>query len=839
MAESLSKITAIFETAKELTMEAAASARTATLTLGEDGVFRQRDVQRYLNSRHEKEKLLGMKAIATLMSRGQDVTEYFPDVVKNSAAQTLEVRKLVYIYLLRYAQQESDLALLSINAIQKSLGDQNPQIRAMAIKVLSGIKVPSIAPIVLLSIRKAIVDMSSIVRRAAAVAIGKAYELDKSNLETLVGYLATLLADKSFYVVGSAVQTFVNICPDRLDMLHTNYRRYCGMLADVDEWGQVCVLDMLTRYVRVYVPKGKMVKRSKDAFYSDDENDKEVEEAQEDFTIDPDLELLLAAAKPLLQSRNSAVVLAVVNLFDALVPEADLSFLGPPLVRLLSGPSEIQYVVLTNIAVLAIHHNGLFAPYLKYFYVVPSDTPEIAKLKIEAMTLSCSESTVSEVLSELQYYATSVDKFLVAEAVRAIGRCAQISNDIARRCLRWLLKQIHSPDHVLVGESLTVIRYIIQLSPKDHIKTVAKLAAALDNATVPLARASIIWLVGEFAGIARYIAPDVLRKCAKGFADEDVSTKMQIVLLAAKLYSYYVEEKPAPEDQQERDEQLEPTVKPPADPMDLLFEYVMLLARYDTSYDLRDRARLYNSVLSSQSSAPIAKLLLQAPKPSPHAPSPSQGKENFLIGSSGLVCSRINDTRPLPPWSTETPDASIRDDSRVEEAPVLPPMRKKVRPKARKGTKEVKRKKVVVDKIKQEKPKKTRKAENDYHTTLDEFFGEPATTSTPPVDEIDQDSEHEEESESEVEIVVEVSDDSDEAESEESSEGDGEIDDEEGEDDDEEEDEEEEEEEDEEDEEDEDEDEEEDEIASLEESQSEETEDEVDGAAGRGLLSGR
>ncbi|KAK9357990.1 adaptin N terminal region-domain-containing protein [Lipomyces starkeyi] len=777
MAESLSKITAIFETAKELTMEAAASARTATASLGEDGVFRQRDVQRYLNSRHEKEKLVGMKAIATMMSKGQDVTEYFPDVVKNSSAQTLEVRKLVYIYLLRYGQQESDLALLSINAIQKSLGDQNPQIRAMAIKVLSGIKVPSIAPIILLGIRKSIVDMSAIVRRAAAVAIGKCFELDKSNLETLVGYLATLLADKSFYVVGSAVQTFVNMCPDRLDMLHTNYRRYCNMLADIEEWGQVCVLDMLTRYVRVYVPKGSMVKKQKDAFYSDDEESgKEAEEQQEDFVIDPDLELLLAAAKPLLQSRNSAVVLAAVNLFNALVPEADLSFLGPPLVRLLSRPSEIQFVVLSNIAVLAIQNNELFAPYLKYFYVFPSDTPEIAKLKIEALTLSCSESTVSEVLSELQYYATSVDKFLVAEAVRAIGRCAQISNEIARRCLRWLLKQIHSTDHTLVGESLTVIRYIIQLSPKDHIKTVAKLAVALDSATVSLARASIIWLVGEFAGIARYIAPDVLRKCAKNFTDEDESTKLQIVLLAAKLYSYYIEEKPVQEDQEQEDQQLEPTIRPPADPMDLLFDYIMLLARYDTSYDLRDRARLYKSVLSSQSSAPIAKLLLQAPKPSPHAPSPSQGKEKFLIGSSGLVCARINDTRPLPPWSSDTPDASIRDEVKVEETLVFAPLPKKDKPKAKKGKKEIKKKKVVVENIKQVKPKSVKKTEEDYHTTLDEFFGEPAETSAPVMEEEVEDSELEveeedtEENESEVEIIVEVSDDSEEEESEEDSE---------------------------------------------------------------------
>ncbi|KAK9468638.1 adaptin N terminal region-domain-containing protein [Lipomyces arxii] len=780
MAESLSKITGVLETAKEITMEAAASARTSQL--GKDGVFRERDVKRYLNSTVEKEKVAGMKAIATMMSKGQNVTSYFPDVVKNSAAQTLEVKKLVYIYLLRYAERESDLALLSINAIQKSLGDQNPQIRAMAIKVLSGIKVQSIAPIILLGIRKCSVDMSAVVRRAAAVAIGKAYELDKSNLETLVGYLTTLLGDKSFYVVGSAMQAFINICPGRLYMLHTNYRRYCKILADIEEWGQVCVLDVLTRYVRVYVPKGSMVKKAKTTFYSDDEDEEEDEEGEkplpkpeeEEFVIDPDLEMLLAAAKPLLQSRNSAVVIAVVNLFNSLVPEADLTFLGPPLVRLLARPPEIQYVVLTNIVALALQNSDLFAPYLKYFYVFPSDTIGIAKLKIEVLTLSCSETTVTEVLSELQYYATSVQKALVAEAVRAIGRCAQISPEIARRCLRWLLKQIHSTDPILVGESLTVIRYIIQISPKDNVKTVAKLAVALDNARVPLARASIIWLVGEFAGVARNIAPDVLRKCAKGFADEEEITRMQIVLLAAKLYSYYLEELPFDPEEGEKNGNagLEPTVRPASDPMVLLFDYVMILARYDTSYDLRDRARLYKSLLDTRASAPLAKLLLQAPKPSPHAPSPSQGKERFMVGSSSLVLgSALPDDKPLPLWSTETPPADIRDEPKPQEDDygVSPmPTIKSVKKTSKKDKKKTK-KRLVVEKI-PSKPKKAPKVkqpkEEDFHTTLDEFFGEPAAPSEQAVESEEEEEEEEEEesSGSELEVIVEVSSSDEEAE---------------------------------------------------------------------------
>ncbi|KAK9447206.1 adaptin N terminal region-domain-containing protein [Limtongia smithiae] len=795
MAESLSKITAVLEQAKEMTIEAANSARTSG-TLGENGVFRPRDVKRFLNSRHEKEKLAGMKAIANMMSRSEDVTEYFPEIVKNSAAQTLEVRKLVYIYLLRYAERESDLALLSINAIQKSLGDQNPQIRAMAIKVLSGIKVPSIAPIILLAIRKSIVDMSAVVRRASAVAIGNAYELDKSNLEVLVGYLATLLGDKSFYVLGSAVKTFLNICPDRLDMLHVNYRRYCGVLADIEEWGQVCVLDVLTRYVRVYVPKGKteqkIKKKNTSTFYSDDEaSDKEEAETESEFIIDPDLELLLAAAKPLLQSRNSAVAMAVVNLFYSLVPEADLSFLGPPLVRLLALPQELRYIVMTNIVVLAMQSHGLFAPYLKYFYVLPSDIPKIAKLKIEVLTLSCSEANLSDVLSELQYYATSADNFLVAEAVRAIGRVAQISSTAARRCLRWLLKQIHSPNHILVGESLTVIRYIIQLSPRDNIKTVARLANALESAKVPLARASIVWLVGEFAGLAQNIAPDVLRKCAKTFTSEDECTRSQIVLLASKVYSYYIEDRPAHNEVVGEDglveKELEPTVKPSADPMDLLFDYIMLMARYDTSYDLRDRARLYKAVLSAPG-APLAKLLLQAPKPSPYAPSPSAGKEQFMIGSTRMLVRGviIGGERPLPLWSTETPDSSIRDpvSHDVEEDSKSVLVKKIMSSTTKKNRKSQKKSKVKNLPIAQKAVSKKlakKSAPESYHTSLDEFFGEAATgdTSAPEIDESTA-AEEEESSGSEVEVVVEVSEsdesaeaDTDEEEEEESAEESG------------------------------------------------------------------
>ena len=110
-----------------------------------------------------------------MISKGRDVSEFFAQVVKNVAVPNLEIRKLVYIYILRYAEAEPDLALLSINTFQRDLGDSSPLIRAMALRVLSGIRVPSIGSLVVLSIKKCASDVSPYVRKAAALALPKCY----------------------------------------------------------------------------------------------------------------------------------------------------------------------------------------------------------------------------------------------------------------------------------------------------------------------------------------------------------------------------------------------------------------------------------------------------------------------------------------------------------------------------------------------------------------------------------------------------------------------------------------------------------------------------------------
>lgn len=643
-----------------------------------------------------------------MMYRSQPCLPYFSSVVKNVASTNLEIKKLVYIYLVNHAEAEPDLALLSINTIQKSLSDGNPQVRALALKTMSGIRVPVISQIVSLAIKKGLGDMSPYVRKAAALAIPKCYRLDPSTLPQLLNHVSTLLGDKQYYVAGAAVKAFLDICPDRIDLIHKHYRGLVKKLVDMDEWSQLATLQLMTIYARKCFPRRtrKVTKENGNkGFYGDEEDEEDT--GEEVAVLDPDLELLLKSIKPLLQSRNSAVVVAVTRCYVNLgTPEYTAVTVGP-LVALLRGPHDIQHIALYNIVSVCIERPELFVKYASHFLVHTTDPPHIWELKLELLTLifpHCDTHFKSLILTELEHFSRGSDRDLVRESVRAIGRCAQSDNRTAARCLRLLLKQITSPDGNLVAESLTVIRHLIQQEPEAHTKTVIRLAKNLDTATDPEARATIIWLVGEFAGIdpENNIAADVLRIIAKGFTNEAEIAKLQIVLLAAKVYLHYLNRigagdvpmNPTSEPEQPHhgsngledeggfqekyaeslESQPQAPQPEPEHPIVLLWNYVVLLARYDVSYDLRDRTRLYKALLAVPSSTQLASLMLLAPKPAPHTPSPSESRKGYTLGSASLVIGDDAGTlglrgyEALPPWvePDDEPDPRLRD---VDVAP--------------------------------------------------------------------------------------------------------------------------------------------------------------------------
>lgn len=142
------------------------------------------NIELLLDSKFDTEKAEALKRLLALMSQGCDVSNFFPQVVKNVASPSLEVKKLVYIYLVHYAERRPDEALLPINSFQKDLSDLNPLVRAWALRAMSGIRVHVVAPLVLMAVNKCARDPSPYVRRCAANAIPKLYDLEQEEHDT-------------------------------------------------------------------------------------------------------------------------------------------------------------------------------------------------------------------------------------------------------------------------------------------------------------------------------------------------------------------------------------------------------------------------------------------------------------------------------------------------------------------------------------------------------------------------------------------------------------------------------------------------------------------------------
>lgn len=583
-----------------------------------------------------------------------------------------EIKKLVYMFLIYYSEDNEELALLCINTLQKDLTANSQRTRANAMRAMSSLRVPVVVPLVMLALKTAVKDPSAYVRKAAAAAIPKLYRMDNGCADELVPLIETMLTSTEPEVLSSTIFAFHEVCPDRNDLLHQHFRKICHLLADFTEWGQVLVLKVLTRYARLQFrspfidheakegkkpPKPKKKKK----FYSDAESDSNSdassssseEDEQSSLDLDPDHALLLKQGGQLIQSRNSGVIMALVTLFFNLAPKDDCPRIIKPLMRMIRNRREISYVLLANVSTMAAQRPALFRSFIQDFFVASSDPRYIRDLKLDVLASVAAESNISGILKEFEAYMRDGDKQFVAHVVEALSRCAQQLPEIADRCMELLLKLTASPNKAVVAQSVVAVRQLLQCDPEAHSGVVKKIAKLVDDVEIPVARASIVWMIGEFRDSIPTRAPDCLRKLAKTFSDEDGVVKLQILNLAVKLFLSNPQQ----------------TAR--------LFRYIMDLAKYDVNYDLRDRARLIKALFfkrkkkknrsgeaKAESLDPEGtevkeqlKIFLLSEKPIPALVLPYAERNNYTLGSlSHVVSQPVRGYENLPDFPEEAPD---------------------------------------------------------------------------------------------------------------------------------------------------------------------------------------
>ncbi|XP_064863378.1 AP-1 complex subunit beta-1 isoform X1 [Oncorhynchus nerka] len=511
-----------------------------------------------LNNEKKEKRKEAVKKVIAAMTVGKDVSSLFPDVVNCMQTDNLELKKLVYLYLMNYAKSQPDMAIMAVNSFVKDCEDPNPLIRALAVRTMGCIRVDKITEYLCEPLRKCLKDEDPYVRKTAAVCVAKLHDINAQMVEDqgFLDSLRDLIADSNPMVVANAVAALSEISESHpnsnlLDLNPQNINKLLTALNECTEWGQIFILDCLSNY-----------------------NPKDEREAQS----------ICERVTPRLSHANSAVVLSAVKVlmkFLELLPkESDyyntlLKKLSPPLVTLLSGEPEVQYVALRNINLIVQKRPEILKQEIKVFFVKYNDPIYVKLEKLDIMIRLASQANIAQVLAELKEYATEVDVDFVRKAVRAIGRCAIKVEQSAERCVSTLLDLIQTKVNYVVQEAIVVIRDIFRKYPNKYESIIATLCENLDSLDEPDARAAMIWIVGEYAERIDN-ADELLESFLEGFHDE--STQVQLTLLTAIVKLF---------------------LKKPSETQELVQQVLSLATQDSDNPDLRDRGYIYWRLLST------------------------------------------------------------------------------------------------------------------------------------------------------------------------------------------------------------------------------------------------
>lgn len=515
-----------------------------------------------------------VKKVIANMTVGKDVSALFADVVNCIQTENLELKKLVYLYLINYAKSQPDLALLAVNTFVKDANDPNPLIRALAIRTMGCIRVEKITEYLCEPLSRCLKDEDPYVRKTAAVCVAKLYDISPDLVEDrgFLDNLRELISDANPTVVANSVAALSEVADSTgRDVLMVNalvLQKLLAALNECTEWGQVFILDSLSRY--------------------------EPTDARE-------AEGIIERVSPRLQHANSAVVMSAVKVILKYMDEISSNpnneviknlnkKLAPPLVTLLNSEPEIQYVALRNINLIVQRRPEILTNEIKVFFCKYNDPIYVKMEKLEIIIRLVKEKNIDQVLLELKEYATEVDVEFVRRALRAIGRCAIKLERSAERCIAVLLELIQTKVNYVVQEGIIVIKDIFRKYPNKYEGVIATLCENLEDLDEPEAKASMIWIIGEYAERIDS-ADELLDSFLETFQDETAQVQLQLLTATVKIF-----------------------LKQPDNTQEMVQRVLNLATEESDNPDLRDRGYIYWRLLSSDPEAARAVVLSVKPE---------------------------------------------------------------------------------------------------------------------------------------------------------------------------------------------------------------------------------
>ncbi|KAI1635603.1 adaptin N terminal region-domain-containing protein [Biscogniauxia mediterranea] len=517
-----------------------------------------------------QKKIALKKIVANMTMSNNEMVSLFPDIIACMHIQSLEIKKMCFLFLVNYSRMRPEIAVKAIPVLEHDMEDTNPLVRALALRTMSYVHVREFVEATVPIVKRLLRDSDPYVRKTAAYCVAKLYDHDKHMVEQsdLIDRLNQLLRDDNPTVVASALAALMDIW-ERSDTIkltidYSNASKMVAILADCSEWGQTYILEALMSYVP-----------------------QESGEAT----------LLAERIAPRLSHSNSAVVLTCIRvilyLMNYIADEKQISALcrklSPPLVTLLAKGPEVQYLALRNALLILQRRPDVLRNDIRVFFCKYNDPIYVKVTKLELIFMLANEKNIDEVLTELREYATEVDVHFVRKAVRAIGKLAIKIEPASRRCINLLLELVATKVPYIVQEATVVIRNIFRKYPNQYESIIGTLCEHLDSLDEPEAKAAMVWVIGQYADRIEN-SDALLEDFLYTFAEEPVEVQLALLTATVKLF-----------------------IQRPTKGQDLVPRVLKWATEETDNPDLRDRAYMYWRLLSTDMAA--AKRIVMGEKP--------------------------------------------------------------------------------------------------------------------------------------------------------------------------------------------------------------------------------
>merc|ERR1719343_1843583 len=199
--------------------------------------------------------------------------------------------------------------------------------------------------------------------------------------------------------------------------------------------------------------------------------------------------------------------------------------------------------------------------------------------KVDIMVMLVSERNVDQVLLELKEYSSGVDVDFVRKSVRSIGRVAVKLERACERAIGVLLELIETKVNYVVQEASVVVKDIFRKYPSRYEQVLSALCDSLEVLDEPEAKASMIWILGEYAERIDNV-DELLDAFLANFHDEPIVVQMQLLTGIVKLF-----------------------LKKPQSTQDMVSKVLKYATEESNNHDIRDRGYIYWRLLSTNPEA--------------------------------------------------------------------------------------------------------------------------------------------------------------------------------------------------------------------------------------------